>query len=182
MALAPCADVSPASWLTASGTDPWQLITCGPAGFAGYARLRFISDPRVPGQSENDVDVDENSESEAALVRGALDVLARHTATPGDCFFCLWDGWGSAVHGGDGLRIADIGPTVPIPYRDCFLFRGPLADFGDWGADRRLQRGHRRARPNSRTRHHPRRPDRATTRIPMSRVKNLAGRCAVSDR
>ncbi len=134
MALAPCADVSPASWLTASATDPWQLIRFGPAGFAGYARLRFIPDPRTAGQSENDVDVDANVEPEAALVRRALDVLARHTATPDDCFFCLWEGWGSAFHGRGGLRIADIGPKVPIPYRECFLFRGPLTDFGDWAA------------------------------------------------
>jgi len=26
-----------------------------------------------------------------------LDVLARHTATPDDCYFCVWDGWGSGV-------------------------------------------------------------------------------------
>ena len=155
MALSWCSDVSSAAWLTASGTDLWQLITFGPAGFAGYVRLRFVPDPNVPGQSENDVDENDIPESEAVLVRGVLDVLARHTTTPDDCFFCLWEGWGSAIHGGDGLRIANLdtgtvtrgpamapafdqsvldGPKVAIPHRNYYLFRGPLTDFGVWGA------------------------------------------------
>lgn len=155
MALAWCSDVSPADWLTAHGTESWQLIGFGPAGFADYARLRFIPDPTDEDQSETDVDQDDIPESEAALVGAVLDVLARHTTTPDDCFFCLWDGWGSTIHGGDGLRLADFdagtvtrgplmapafdqsvlnGPKVVIPYRDYYLFRGPLADFGDWGA------------------------------------------------
>jgi hypothetical protein len=147
--------VSSAAWLTASGTDLWQLIKFGPAGLGGYARLRFIPDPTVAGQSENDVEDDDIPESEAVLVRGVLDVLARHTTTPDDCFFCLWEGWGSAIRGGDGLRVANFGtrtvtcgpamapafdqsvlngPKVQIPHRNYFLFRGPLTDFGDWGA------------------------------------------------
>lgn len=155
MSLAWCSDVAPADWLTAGGTDPWQLIGFGPAGFAEYARLRFIPDPKVQGQSENDVDDDDIPESEAVLVRGVLDVLARHTATPDDCFFCLWEGWGSAIHGGDGLRLANFdtgtvtrgpvmspafeqsvldGPKVAILDRNYYLFHGPLTDFGDFGA------------------------------------------------
>jgi hypothetical protein len=139
----------------ASDPDPWQLITFGPAGFAGYARLRFVPDPRFPGQREADIDDEDISESEAALVQGVLDVLARHTTTPDDCFFCLWEGWGSAIRGGDGLRIANFdtgtvtrgqamapafdraiieGPKLSVPYRNYLLFRGPLTDFGDWGA------------------------------------------------
>jgi hypothetical protein len=155
MALAWCSDVSLASWLSASDADLWQLISFGPADFASYARLRFIPDPKVPGQSESDVDDDVIPESEAALVRGVLDVLARHTTTPDDCFFCLWEGWGSAIRGEDGLRVANFdtgtatlgpvmapafdqsvldGPKVSIPHRNYYLFRGPLTDFGDWGA------------------------------------------------
>lgn len=161
MALSWCSDTSPADWLTASNPDPWQLVTFGPAGFATYARLRFIPDPKFPGQREADVDDADIPESEATLVRGALEVLARHTLTPSDCFFCLWEGWGSAIRGGDGLRIADFdtrtvtrgpmmapafaptilqGPKVSIPDRNYhplrtyFLFRGSLTDFGDWGA------------------------------------------------
>lgn len=155
MSLSWCSDVSPAAWLAASGTPAGHLIGFGPAGFADYARLRFIPDPTHPGQRENDNDSDGLPESEAALMRGVLDVLARHTATPDDCFFCLWDGWGSAIDGRDGVHIADLaartvtcapaqapafnravlhGPKVSIPHRSYFLFRGRLADFGDWGA------------------------------------------------
>ena len=83
-----------------------------------------------------------------------LDVLAQHTTMPDDCFFCLWEGWGSAIDGRDLLRVANIGtrtvtrgpamapafdqsvldgPRVQIPHRNYYLFRGPLRDFGDWG-------------------------------------------------
>lgn len=169
MSLSYCSDVSPAEWLTAGETDAWQLITFGPACFADYARLRFIPDPAYLGQLESDVEDDDIPESEAAVVRGVLNVLARHTTTPTDCFFCLWDGWGSAIHGGDGLRIANFdtgtvtrgplmapafdqrvlhGPKVSIPHRDYFLFRGPLADFGDWGAANYLPDRPRTDMPN----------------------------------
>lgn len=160
MGLRWCSDVSPGDWLAASGTPEWQLITFGPAGFADYARLRFIPDPVHSEQSENEVARDDLPESETALIRGVLDVLAPHTATPDDCYFCLWDGWATDLYGGDGLRIADFatgtvtrGPTLApafddavlqgpkvsipirsIPIRDYFLFRGSLSDFGDWGA------------------------------------------------
>lgn len=155
MALVWCRDVSPADWLTAAGTEAWQLIGFGPAGFAGYARLRFLPDPIGEGQRATDLAEDEVPESQTALMRDALGVLALHTATPDDCYFCLWDGWGSAIRGGDGLRHLDNstgvvkrgplmapafdqsvldGPKVSIPYRDYHLFRGALTDFGDWGA------------------------------------------------
>jgi hypothetical protein len=143
---------------------PWErLVTLGPSGFPGYARLRFIPDPAYEGQSENDVDIDEDAPSESEQLHAALEILARHTRTPDDCYFCLWDGWGSDIEGGDGARIADmetgtvrkgprIAPAFPLsvlrgprvvvldrptdvtPYRAYFLFHGPLADFGNWGA------------------------------------------------
>lgn len=159
MTLTWCPDVSVADWLTDAGTDVWQLLTFGPAVFHSYARLRFIPDPTFPGQDEADVDDDDIPDSEADLVREALDVLARHTTTPDDCYFCLWEGSGT-LHGGDGLRIADFetrtvtrgplmapafdtaimdGPKVSIPQgvrfpdRAYYLFRGSLTDFGDYG-------------------------------------------------
>lgn len=155
MVLSWSADVWPADWLTDGDPDVWQLINFGPAGFADYARLRFIPDPTAPDQSETDVDDADVPESEVALVRGVLDVLAAHTTTPDDCYFCLWEGWGSTLRGGDVTRIANPetrtvtrgpttapafdltildGPKVSIPYRDYLLFHGPLSDFGDWGA------------------------------------------------
>lgn len=44
---------------------------------------------------------------ESVQLRAAVRVLARHTRTPDDCYFCLWDGWGWTVHGGDGARRLD---------------------------------------------------------------------------
>ena len=154
MALVPDSDLSGAGWITDSDR-PWeQLVTFGPAGFAAYARLRFLPDPAYVGQSESDVVVD-HSDSETAQLRVALGALTRHTRTPDDCYFCLWDGWGSDIEGGDGARTLDLqkgvvsrgpliapafppavlhGPKVVVSNRAYFLFRGSVSDFGDWGA------------------------------------------------
>lgn len=144
----------------------------GPSGFEAYARLRFLPDPAYPGQSENEVD--RKGPPEHELLRTALDLLSEHTRTPDDCYFCLWDGWGTDIEGDDGThamvfdraagppmtyrdppgasraaptrqqtapafpRSVLAGPKVTIPARAYYLFRGPLAEFGDWGAaDRR---------------------------------------------
>jgi len=154
VALIPCPDLSAADWITGSD-QPWeQLVGFGPAGFPAYARLRFLPDPAYEGQSENDVDVDD-AHDETAQLRVALDTLTRHTRTPDDCYFCLWDGWGSDIEGGDGARTLDYqtgtvskgpqiapafppsvlhGPKVVVPNRAYFLFRGSISDVGDWGA------------------------------------------------
>jgi hypothetical protein len=44
-------------------------------------------------------------------------VLARHTSTPDDCFFGLWEGCGFV--GGDA-------PTLGLPHRAYWLVRGPV--------------------------------------------------------
>jgi hypothetical protein len=129
--LTPCSDLAAADWIMFSDRMWQQLVGFGPEGFPAYARLRFLPDPAYEGQRENDVDIDE------------------------DCYFCLWDGWGSDIHGGGGVFIADWqtrtvrpgpqvapafpssvlrGPKVVIPNRAYFLFRGSVSDFGDWGA------------------------------------------------
>ncbi|MCO8272997.1 hypothetical protein M1L60_20590 [Actinoplanes sp. TRM 88003] len=138
MALRPWSDLSAANWLTA-GVRPWpRLITFGPAGLPAYARLRFLPDPAFAGQSENDAVADEDGPSETEQLRSALETLARHTSTPGECYFCLWDGWGT-IWGDQRTapafppEVLD-GPRVELPHRSYFLFRGALGDFGDWGA------------------------------------------------
>jgi hypothetical protein len=135
---------------------PWQqLVGFGPEGFPAYARLRFLPDPAYEGQAENDVDVDEDAPTETAQLCAALETLTRHTRTPEDCYFCLWDGWGSDIWGGGGARIVDWqtgtvrpGPQVAPAFpavgaartegrqtdRAYYLFRGPVSDFDDWGA------------------------------------------------
>jgi len=152
--LIPCPDLSAADWITASD-EPWErLVGFGPGGCPAYARLRFLPDPAYEGQRENDLDI-HGPHDETAQLRAALDTLTRHTRTPDDCYFCLWDGWATDIGGGDGARTLDYrtgtvsrgpliapafppsvlhGPKVVVPNRAYFLFRGPISDFGDWGA------------------------------------------------
>lgn len=118
MAPIPCSDLSPADWI-ASSDLPWQrLVTFGPVGFDGYARLRFLPDPAFDGQSENDVTAPDSPEDEQ--FRLLFENLAHATRTPEDCYFCVWDGYGD-VFGG---------PKVVVPHRKYFLFRGGLEEAG----------------------------------------------------
>ena len=121
MALTPCSDLSAADWIAADD-QPWhQLIGFGPAGFPAYARLRFLPDPAYAGQSENDAVGIDDGPPELMQLRAVLAVLARHTSTPQDCYFCLWDGWGWTVGGGEGSwsldrerPVADDGFSVSV--------------------------------------------------------------------
>lgn len=154
MALTPCSDLSAADWIMASDL-PWEKLVCfGPAGFPAYARHRFLPDPAFEGQSENDVDVDDEAPAETAQLRAVLETLTPHTRTAEDSYFCLWDGWGD-IQGGDSAAFLDPregtvrpgpqiapafppsvlqGPKVVVPNRAYFLFRGSIFDFGDWAA------------------------------------------------
>jgi hypothetical protein len=154
VALTPYADLSAADWLVDSD-QPWQqLVGFGPSGLSAYARLRFLPDPGYQGQSENDVSLGAEAPAETEQLRIVLETLACYTSTPDECYFCLWDGWGSDIEGGDGgqigsritgtarreTRIAPAfprsvldGPKVVVPNRAYYLFRGKLTDFSDWG-------------------------------------------------
>jgi hypothetical protein len=132
VALTPCSDLSAADWITGSDQSWQELIGFGPADFPAYARLRFLPDPLYEGQSENDVDVDEGAPGETAQLRAVLQTLTRHTGTPEDCYFCLWDGWGTDIEGVPSSVLQ--GPKVVVPNRAYFLFRGAVSDFGDWGS------------------------------------------------
>ena len=92
------------------------------------------------------------------------EILARHTATPSVCWFCLWEGYGSLHPGGKAwfvsapssmrwrrirlwwlrrnLRrrqpLAPTGRRVRLPHRDYFLFRGSVAQGAGWDSDTRL--------------------------------------------
>jgi hypothetical protein len=134
-----CPDLTAADWIATSTLDWARLVTFGPAGFDAYARLRFIPDPVTEGQSENDIDYGVTV-PESDQIRVALETLGGYTRTPEDCYFCLWDGWGSELLG-TPPRIAPAfppsvldGPKLGVPHREFYLFRGPLSDFGDWGA------------------------------------------------
>jgi len=126
-----------------------RLLTCG---LPGVYEAAVLADPAYEGQSENDVEIDGHAPSESAQLRAVLEVLTRHARASDDCYFCLRDGWGSDIEGGDGARILDWrggtvrrgpriapafprsvldGPKVVVPNRS-YLFRGKLTDFGDW--------------------------------------------------
>jgi hypothetical protein len=66
------------------------------------------------------------------------DVLAGHTASPGDCWFGVWEGWGGLEGGGGDasplLRRADPG-VLHLPGRTYLLLTGPLRaalEIGSW--------------------------------------------------
>lgn len=143
-------DVSAADWI--AGADrPWdQLVTFGPPGFEAYARLRFLPDPQFPGQSENDVDGDDWRDEQFPRLFAAL---AARTADPDDCYFCVWEGFGTATTPTDepllsagelaAFALARPGlappgpptvtaPQVVVPHRAFWLFHGGLADLGTW--------------------------------------------------
>lgn len=131
MSLAVCADVSPADWLVTSSV-PWQrLATFGPAGFAAYARVRFIPDPVHAGQQEYEADLDA-SPGETEQWRALLRLLAADTADPDDCYFGLWDGWGFPEPAGRWPTFG-VPRGAPIPYRSYFLFHGSLSQAEIWG-------------------------------------------------
>lgn len=47
-------------------------------------------------------------------------LLARHTTTPGRCWFAVWEGYGCLAFG------AQDAPAFDIPYRRLLLFTGPI--------------------------------------------------------
>ena len=61
-----------------------------------------------------------------AIDRDLLDpvasVLARHTDTPGECWFAVWEGWGG-MPADDPIRSA---PTFWVPARKYHLLTGPV--------------------------------------------------------
>lgn len=156
MTLTFCWDLAPADWIAHSNLPAAQLIRFGPAGFEAYARLRLLPDPAHPGQSENDA---EEEDWRVDQLPRLLAALARHTTTPDDCYFCVWEGFGrDTVHTttdtavyvhSDTSRFVPLAarpglapappagstthlPRVVVPHRAYWLFRGPLADVGTW--------------------------------------------------
>jgi hypothetical protein len=148
-----CWDLAAAAWIVTSDLTWQQLVGFGPAGFDAYARLRFLPDPTTPGQRETDVDADWRTDQLPTLI----EVLATHTTTPNDCYFCVWEGFGPADPASDDHGVCDeksaaqraaaqpgvapapaVSPTTPhapkvvVSNRAYWLFRGPLADTGAW--------------------------------------------------
>ena len=125
MTLQHCSDISVADWIVQAHI-PWeQLVNFGPPDFPAYARLRFIPDPTKPGQTEADANVAEDHPSDAEQTQRAFEHLRRFTATPEDCYFCVWEGYPDLNFPPSVLH----GPMVTIPHRRYFLLHGSL---GSW--------------------------------------------------
>lgn len=108
-----------ANWILSSRL-PWQqLVVFGPAGFPAYARLRLLPDPTWDGQTEADVEISDEHDTDPDQVLTALEILSRHTQTPDGLYFCLWEGW--------GVNLGS--PKVIVPARAYFLLRGRLDEW-----------------------------------------------------
>ena len=134
MTLRYCNNVSAADWIVQANIPWMQLVIFGPPDFPAYARLRFIPDPTRPGQAEGDVNIAEDHPSDMQQTKRALNYLRRFTATPEDCYFCIWEGYSNSYI---PLSVLE-GPTVnirgrtPYPDRRYFLIHGSLSDLGSW--------------------------------------------------
>jgi hypothetical protein len=147
-------DVSPAGWIASRLTGGFGAVTRAvPSGYPAYARICHPAvdrGGRLVAWSEVARATGRHTERGNLVpeVLGALcDLLADHTATPEDCFFCLWDGWGWIEGNMTVFRAsaggAAIGPEEPIapafsaeelsrprvhlPGRDYLLLAGSLA-------------------------------------------------------
>lgn len=162
MTLRPLADVSAADWLVDDEAPLILRANLGPSGFAAYARVlhAWAGTETETGTQEGRWE----GHLDDSLLKPLCEALTAHTATPDDCFFGLWDGYGD-LYGGEsaGFLTAFAGP-VPWPARPFrrarpkdspppafpasvldgpkvvfdhetyLLFGGPIDDVGNWGA------------------------------------------------
>jgi hypothetical protein len=141
----PSAEVAAADWL-GPRLRPFGSAVAAvvPDGFPAYARLEHRADRIGDEPPEGTLP--------PAQLQALTAILGRHTATPGACWFCLWDGYGW-LHGSPavGLLVSRRGrstrrgnappvppvppalppevlggPRVRLPARDYLLFTGPL--------------------------------------------------------
>jgi len=157
MTLRPTRDLSAADWFVADPAPASLRSQVGPSGFEAYVRV--LHTPTTEGERfEGHLD--------EKLLTGLTEVLAQHTTTPDDCYFALWEGYGDIHGGeAAGFLTAFSGPTrwpgriftkekpkAPPPPafppgvmdgplltangESHFLFAGPVAEAGQWGAAR----------------------------------------------
>ncbi|NRQ49890.1 hypothetical protein [Aeromicrobium stalagmiti] len=155
MALIPLSDVSPADWLVDDPGPAHLRARLGPSGFTAHVRVLHAR----PGEGDRD-----EGHLSDPLLDALCQVLARHTSTPSDCFFGLWDGYGE-IHGGDAVDFLSAfsgsprwpgrvftrekpppperpafsspvmsGPRLGLGGEAYLLFGGPIAEAGRWGA------------------------------------------------
>lgn len=101
-------DIAQANGRTAHRMMQWPSIT---------GSFRFFERDHQPGLWDREP---EQGTLPQALVPVLTSVLARHTATAGQCWFAVWDGWGALEPG-----VADA-PAFEIPHRRLHLLTGPI--------------------------------------------------------
>lgn len=84
----------------------WHAISRSPAGDVGAPPFAEPSRGHLP----------------LAVARALVRVLRRHTATPGDCRFAVWEGWG----GLDAERRWPGAARLRLPGRTYVLLGGPI--------------------------------------------------------
>ena len=131
-----CADSAPVEWLLEQEREWYDLTARGPLGFARYARLRFIPDPAFLGQRESDAyipDLGEPGPSETWQIGVAMTHLTRHTTTPDECYYLIWEGWPDVETVCERIGAARIDLTDEAlgNVRSYYLFRGD-ADLAAW--------------------------------------------------
>ena len=136
MTVTACADSAPAAWLLEQEREWYDLTARGPLGFARYARLRFIPDPAFLGQKESDAhipDLGGPDPSEIWQISVAMTHLTRHTTTPDECYYLIWEGWPDVETLSERAGVARIDLTDDAlgHVRGYFLFRGD-ADLAAW--------------------------------------------------
>lgn len=173
---AAAADVTPAAWL-APRLSGWGTVTSVvPAGYPAYARVlhpvdddvrwaevaertgrrvhplvqwhRLVGSTDSSGATDAEGRSPRTGELEPVSLAALLRVLRGYTATPDECWFCLWEGWGwlpghpsAAVLGSSEPQPPAFppevlsGPRVRLPGRDHLLFAGSLESalaIGHW--------------------------------------------------
>jgi hypothetical protein len=152
MSLRPLTDAAAGDWL--GDVDP----ALGPTGFEAYVRVLHPWTDTGEGQDRIEGHLPEDE------LTALVDVLARHTRAPDECFHALWDGYGDLI-GGEAAAFLSFaagpmawpgriftkpkppappppafaaevmqGPRLRVAGRDHLLFAGPVSDAGKWGA------------------------------------------------
>ncbi len=101
-------DVAQANGRAAHRAMQWPSIT---------GSFRFVHGASQPGVWDREP---EEGSLPQELVPVLASVLSRHTGTPGQCCFAVWDGYGCLAFADDAA------PAFEIPNRRLLLFTGPL--------------------------------------------------------
>lgn len=126
---APSRDGAPVRWAQVAG---WSGVPLRPD-----SQFSWVALPPVPPTAPAPWDAPPGDALHPAEAAALVEILAGHTGTPRECWFCIWDGygWDSAVMLTSGSGPAEplpkpipadvwAAPRVRLPHRDYLLYRG----------------------------------------------------------